>query len=516
MKHFFTLLPLFLLNLITNLAFAQDEVNLAKGLVVHYNFNNNLLDHSGGQNHIISQPVDFQENVNHNKQSAAYVGNKILRANMNKPIYSEDYTVSFWLKADQNLSNTKSKITLIDHAGTGDGADECFAIYYQKGEIHLEVNYLDKNNKTLPYDDPFPISIVKDSWYFIAYSFGEVSPLNITINETTKEIGVMDKNLKLKLKDLNNPLIIGGNGMANLNKPSGANLPENFKGVIDDVRIYNRILSEEEILKLYETNGETEDEPQTPILTQREQTQNPIFTEKVAPPTINDKRIALVMGNADYEATAKLKNPLNDAKAMIAELTKLGFNVKNVLNGNRKQMLEAISEFSNELASDKNTTGLFYYAGHGIQAKGKNYLIPIDAKIIKEADIEINCIDLNNIMAYLEEASNNMNMIILDACRNNPYSRSFRSTVGSGLATVSRQPKGTFLAYATAPGTVAADGDGDNGLYTSELIKALEIPNLKLEDVFKKVRANVSERSNDQQIPWDNSSLIGDFYFKLN
>ena len=106
-------------------------------------------------------------------------------------------------------------------------------------------------------------------------------------------------------------------------------------------------------------------------------------------------------------------------------------------------------------------------------------------------------------------------MIILDACRNNPFGRSFRSSVGSGLATVAKQPKGTFLAYATAPGTVAADGTGQNGLYTAELVKALKIPNLKIEDVFKRVRYNVSKQSNDTQIPWDNSSLVGDFYFKI-
>jgi uncharacterized caspase-like protein len=175
-------------------------------------------------------------------------------------------------------------------------------------------------------------------------------------------------------------------------------------------------------------------------------------------------------------------------------------------------MKQAISEFGDLLAKDSNTVGLFYYAGHGLQIKGKNYLIPIDAKIENEADVEVYCVDLDGLLANLEYSGNNVNIIILDACRNNPFGRSFRSQAGDGLATVNA-PIGTIIAYATAPGAVAGDGNGENGLYTEEFVKALEIPKIKIEDVFKKVRSRVKTISEGKQIPWENSSIEGDFYF---
>jgi uncharacterized caspase-like protein len=208
-----------------------------------------------------------------------------------------------------------------------------------------------------------------------------------------------------------------------------------------------------------------------------------------------------------------LRNPVNDAKTMAEELKKLGFEVTIVTNGSQNQMKQAISNYGAALSKDKNTVGLFYYAGHGMQVKGKNYIIPTDAKIEKEPDVEVFCVDMDGLLSNLEYAGNAMNMIILDACLNNPFSRSFRSQAGNGLATVNA-PSGTVIAFATSPGSVAADGEGQNGLYTQEFIKALQIPNIKIEDVFKKVRTQVKTLSNGQQIPWENSALEGDFYFK--
>lgn len=227
---------------------------------------------------------------------------------------------------------------------------------------------------------------------------------------------------------------------------------------------------------------------------------------------INERRIALVIGNGDY-ISAPLRNPVNDANTISTELKKLGFEVTTVTNGSQNQMKQAISNYGTQLSKDKNIVGLFYYAGHGIQVKGKNYIIPTDAKIEKEPDVEVFCVDLDGLLANLEYAGNNMNVIILDACRNNPFGRGFRSQAGNGLATVNA-PTGTFIAFATAPGSTAADGDGNNGLYTQEFVKALQIPNIKIEDVFKKVRTQVKTLSNGQQIPWENSSIEGDFYFK--
>jgi hypothetical protein len=224
-----------------------------------------------------------------------------------------------------------------------------------------------------------------------------------------------------------------------------------------------------------------------------------------------EKRVALIIGNADYKSSP-LRNPVNDAVLMTSELKKLGFEVITIKNGSQNQIKQGISKFGELLSKDKNTVGLFYYAGHGLQIKGKNYLVPTDANISKEPDVEVYCVDLDGLLANLEYASNNMNIIILDACRNNPFGRGFRSQAGDGLATVNA-PVGTIIAFATAPGSIAADGDGQNGLYTQEFVRALSTPNLKIEDVFKKVRTQVKTISDGKQIPWENSSIEGDFYF---
>ena len=224
-----------------------------------------------------------------------------------------------------------------------------------------------------------------------------------------------------------------------------------------------------------------------------------------------EKRFALVIGNSDYKIVP-LRNPVNDAALITSELNRLNFNVRTLKNASQNQMKQAISEFGELLSKDKKTVGLFYYAGHGVQVKGKNYLVPVDAVIEKEPDVEVYCVDLDGLLANLEYSGNNMNIIVLDACRNNPFGRSFRSQAGTGLATVNA-PVGTFIAYATSPGSVAADGSGNNGLYTQEFVKAISMPNIKIEDVFKKVRTQVKTISEGKQIPWENSSIEGDFYF---
>ena len=231
----------------------------------------------------------------------------------------------------------------------------------------------------------------------------------------------------------------------------------------------------------------------------------------------NEKRVALIIGNSGYK-DYPLNNPANDAKKMKETLEAAGFEVTVVLNSSQKNLKTAISNFGNKLSNQKNTVGLFYYAGHGIQANGKNYLVPVDAIINSEADYEINCVNLEVLNDYIERASNQMNIIILDACRNNPFAkknRSFGTAGGSGLAAFNA-PSGTMIAFATSPGKVAADGSADNGLYTQELIKAIKIPNIKIEDVFKRVRIQVKKLSQDEQIPWENSSITGDFYFTEN
>ena len=220
-------------------------------------------------------------------------------------------------------------------------------------------------------------------------------------------------------------------------------------------------------------------------------------------------KIALVIGNSDY-AFSPLKNPSNDAADMGAALEALGFEVNVLLNANQTAMKRAIDEFGRKLDRDRGT-GLFYFAGHGVQVKGRNYLIPVNAGIRTENDVEYESVDAGRVLAKMEDAGNELNIVILDACRNNPFARSFRS-VQNGLAQINA-PSGSLIAYATAPGSVAADGSGKNGLYTANLLRAMRIPGLGLEQVFKRVRAEVRRATDGLQTPWESTSLEGDFYF---
>jgi hypothetical protein len=223
-------------------------------------------------------------------------------------------------------------------------------------------------------------------------------------------------------------------------------------------------------------------------------------------------RVALVIGNSDYPE-APLANPVNDANSMTKILEALDFKVIKRTNVNRAEFKQAIRDFD-DILSSSNGVGLFYYAGHGLQNEGVNYLVPVDAKINRAYEIDDEAIEMHLVLRMMEYKNNPMNIVILDACRNNPYKRGFRDFT-RGLATPDFAPKGSFIAYATAPGEVASDGDGKNGLYTQELIQALEKPNLTIEEVFKQVRNNVARKSNDRQIPWENSSLTGRFVFNM-
>jgi formylglycine-generating enzyme required for sulfatase activity len=224
----------------------------------------------------------------------------------------------------------------------------------------------------------------------------------------------------------------------------------------------------------------------------------------------SEQRIALVIGNDTYE-TAPLRNPGNDARTMARTLRELGFQVTEKLNLNQKEMKQEIYHFGQRLL--KGGVGLFYYAGHGMQVNGRNFLVPIGARVEHERQIEFEGVDAASVLAEMEYARNRLNIVILDACRDNPFTRSFRSGT-QGLASINA-PTGTLIAYATAPGAVANDGPADHGVYTGELIKVMKTPGLKIEDVFKQVRSSVREATMGKQIPWESSSLEGDFYFKL-
>jgi hypothetical protein len=221
------------------------------------------------------------------------------------------------------------------------------------------------------------------------------------------------------------------------------------------------------------------------------------------------RRVALVIGNGAYENASPLKNPPNDARDMSATLKELGFDVTSDTNVSQREMKRLIREFGQKLRT--GGVGLFYYAGHGVQSNGRNYLIPVEADIQSEAEVEDASVDVNLVLKYMDEAQNDLNIVILDACRNNPFARSFRSA-GSGLAPVDA-PTGTVIGYATAPGRVASDGPGRNGLYTSELLKQMRVPGLSVSEMFMRVRAEVMRQTGSKQVPWEASSLVGAFYF---
>ncbi len=246
----------------------------------------------------------------------------------------------------------------------------------------------------------------------------------------------------------------------------------------------------------------------------KKQISNPkkVEQEPIKVNAIKETRLALIIGNSDYTHLPKLKNPGNDARLMDSTLKSVGFAVRTIINGDREMVWEAIDAFVSELAKDPKTIGLFYYAGHGIQQNGNNFIVPINAKLLKASDINRDCYNLESLYNEIEQAKNNLNMIILDACRNNPI-EGFRSAAGGGLAKPDKQAIGTFIAFSTAPGKVAADGMGNNSIYTAELAKALKKPKMKIEDVFKQVKEAVFKSSKETQLPWDSSSIFGDFYF---
>ena len=219
------------------------------------------------------------------------------------------------------------------------------------------------------------------------------------------------------------------------------------------------------------------------------------------------RRAALVIGNSAYQSSP-LKNPVNDAEAVSSALSDLGFKVIQRLNAGRSEMRSAVYEFSAEIK--KGGVGLFYYAGHGLQIDGVNYLVPVDADIRQKFDVEDQCLKARYVLAAMEEAGNDLNIVILDACRDNPY-RSFRGGE-KGLAKMDA-PTGSVVAYATAPGSTADDGPGQNGLYTSSLLRNIYEPDLDLLDFFNKVGYEVMSASNKTQIPWTNHTPVPEFFF---
>ena len=222
-----------------------------------------------------------------------------------------------------------------------------------------------------------------------------------------------------------------------------------------------------------------------------------------------EQRVALVIGNGAYRE-GRLANPVNDARAMAEALERLGFVVIRRENVKAREIGSALREFRSRLSP--GAVALFFYAGHGLQVRGVNYLPAVDAEIEAEEDVANQSLDVTKVLEVLDEAKTRVNLVFLDACRNNPFSRRFRSA-SRGLARVDAA-SGTLISFATRPGSVAADGDGKNGLYTEHLLNHMGTVGLPIEQVLKRVGADVKLASKGRQEPWSEGLLEGDFYFR--
>ena len=220
------------------------------------------------------------------------------------------------------------------------------------------------------------------------------------------------------------------------------------------------------------------------------------------------KRIALVIGNSTY-ASKPLKNPVNDAEDIATFLRSAGFIVQQVKNADIFELKSSIKTFEDNLSN--YDVGLIYFSGHGIEFKGSNYLIPIDAQLRNEQDIPRQGYDITSLMTKMSKTNKKTIIFILDACRNNPVFSQYRSS-SDGLAQMAA-PSGAIIAFSAAPGQVANDGNGRNSPYTTAFLNQAKIPNKKIEDILKETSKKVAEETGGRQIPWYNSSLIGDFYF---
>ncbi len=230
-------------------------------------------------------------------------------------------------------------------------------------------------------------------------------------------------------------------------------------------------------------------------------------TKAVRRTSWDQKRIALVIGNNEYKE-APLKNPAHDAQDIASALRALGFTVITKTNADQREIEDAVKEFVRQIQN--GDVGLFYFSGHGVQVHGENYLMPVGDHITSEADVKYKAVSAGHILAQMEESRNRTNIFVLDACRNNPF-RGFRS-MSKGLNMMDA-PAGTFIAYATAPGSVAADGRDRNSPYAKHLIEAIKTKDIPIEQVFKHVLREVRKETQGQQVPWTASSLQDDFYF---
>ena len=223
-----------------------------------------------------------------------------------------------------------------------------------------------------------------------------------------------------------------------------------------------------------------------------------------------ENRMALVIGNSAYETVTALPNPANDARAMAELLTAAGFDVVSAPNLSQSGMRQAIANFAGTVSGKgADTVAFVFYAGHGLQVEGENYLVPVDARIQRESDVALQGLRLTDVMNALGSVPTKARIVVLDACRNNPFSE-INKTTGRGLAIVDA-PTGSLVSYSTAPGTEALDGEAENSPFTAAFLKAAREPGIPIEQALKRVRSLVHDTTRQQQTPWESSSLTTDF-----
>jgi Caspase domain len=224
-----------------------------------------------------------------------------------------------------------------------------------------------------------------------------------------------------------------------------------------------------------------------------------------------EQRVALVIGNSHYKNAPELANPDNDATAMAQFLNKAGFEVTSAIDLTQNDMIRVVQDFSSKVAArGPNSVAMVYYAGHGVQLAGENYLVPVDANVSTPNDLTSNSLRLVDLMATLESIPSRLRIVLLDACRNNPFPGV--NDAGRGLAIVDA-PNGSIVGYSTAPGTEALDGSGEHSPYTEAFLKDASAPNVPIEQLFKRIRLDVAGSTAGKQVPWESSSLTSDFYF---
>src|SRR6202166_3317339 len=228
---------------------------------------------------------------------------------------------------------------------------------------------------------------------------------------------------------------------------------------------------------------------------------------------VAENRIALVIGQSNYRAVVALPNPANDAKAVSQLLGEAGFEVLGAADLSQSEMRERISDFAAQVAAKgPDTIALVFYAGHGLQIDGENFLVPVDVDPKREADIPLQAVRLNDILNTLTSVPSKMRILLLDACRSNPFPN-ISATAGRGLAIVDTKAgaPGSFISYSTSPGAEAEDGTGADSPYTTALLAVAKEPNLPIEEAFKRIRVAVNQATDGRQIPWESSSLTADF-----